>query len=262
MPAEKIHALILAGNRQKPDPILSVYAVPSKAFIKLDGAILIHHVIRALSSHDIIGSIYIYSDTPEQMHGALSDHYYPEHVNFHYLKSKRTIAATLDAYFSEQDNDAATIVTTADNALLTGTMVREFLQHAVPNDIAVALVERANYSKQFDDTQRTWLKFRGGHWSGANLFWFGGKRVRPVINVWRNIEQQRKKGWRVIAEFGFFNLILAALRLITLHDTATRIGRRFGLNVRVIEMSDPAACIDIDKPSDLELAETILDARS
>ena len=40
-----------------------------------------------------------------------------------------------------------------------------------------------------------------------------------------------------------------------------RAGRRFGLNARVVPMSDAEACIDADKPSDVTLIERILAQR-
>ena len=48
------------------------------------------------------------------------------------------------------------------------------------------------------DSKRTWLKFRGGAYTGANLFALSSPKVAPAIDMWRSVEQDRKKGWRIV----------------------------------------------------------------
>ena len=62
------------------------------------------------------------------------------------------------------------LVTTADNALLTGEILDHFFQAHDGQDVAVAVVERKTMLAAYPDARRTWLKFRGGAYSGANLF--------------------------------------------------------------------------------------------
>jgi 2-phospho-L-lactate transferase/gluconeogenesis factor (CofD/UPF0052 family) len=75
------------------------------------------------------------------------------------------------------------------------------------------------------------------------------------------VEQDRKKGWRVIAAFGPLLLIGALLRLYTLAGGIRRAGRRLGLGARLVPMAQAEACIDADKPDDITLIETILASR-
>ena len=39
-------------------------------------------------------------------------------------------------------------------------------------------------------------------------------------------------------------------------------GDKFGLTIRAVEMDNPIAAVDVDKPADLELAERILAERT
>ena len=154
------------------------------------------------------------------------------------------------------------LVTTADNVLLTPAMIAEFLAGAEGSDVAVAMVERAVLLARYPQSQRTWLKFRGGWWSGANMFRLRGRRVLPLLDFWGRIERDRKKGLKIIAAFGPFLLIGALLRLFTIQQGVARAGLRFGLNATVVPMSDPEACIDADKPVDIVLIEAIMAVRS
>jgi hypothetical protein len=115
---------------------------------------------------------------------------------------------------------------------------------------------------RFPQTRRTWLSFRGGSYSGANLFAFGSARVLPAIAQWRAVEQERKKGWRVLAAIGPALVLGAVLRLRTLDQSVDSVGRKLGLSIRAIEMSNPVAAIDVDKPEDHALVEAILAGRA
>ena len=159
------------------------------------------------------------------------------------------------------DCDGPLLVTTADNVLLTPQMVAQFLRDAGSSDVAVGLVSRDRIAAAGHSTQRTWLTFKGGQWSGANLFYLGGRQVGPLLDFWQGIEQDRKKGWKIVGAFGPLLLLGAILRLIDIHTFAARVAARFGLSAKVVNMEAAEACIDADKPADIPVIEAILTAR-
>ena len=124
------------------------------------------------------------------------------------------------------------------------------------------MVERATVIAAYPDARRTWLKFRGGQWSGANLFLLGGARAARALEKWRAIEQNRKKGWKIVSAFGPALLLGAALRLLTIHQAIARAGRRLGVTARIVPIGIAEACIDADKPDDVTLIEAILARRN
>jgi hypothetical protein len=123
------------------------------------------------------------------------------------------------------------------------------------------VVERSVLMRRLPGSQRTWLKFRGGAYSGANLFAFGSPKARAAIALWRSVEQDRKKGWRVVAALGPVVLAGALLRVLSLDAVLGRVGRRLGLTIAKIELSDPIAAVDVDKPADLALANRLIAER-
>jgi len=52
------------------------------------------------------------------------------------------------------------------------------------------------------------------------------------------------------------------LRLRTIDQTLTAIGRRLGLDIRKVELDNPLAAVDVDKPADHELVTAILEGRA
>ena len=54
----------------------------------------------------------------------------------------------------------------------------------------------------------------------------------------------------------------AVLRLRTLQQTLDAVGKKLGLSIRAVELADPLAAVDVDKPEDHELATAILEGRA
>src|SRR5207244_9656532 len=142
------------------------------------------------------------------------------------------ISATIAELIGDRAAQFPVLVTTADHALLDAAMIAEFTANAAGADLAIGVVERGPLLARFPHTKRTWLSFRGGSYSGANLFAFGSSRVLPAIARWRAVEQERKKGWRVLAAIGPALVLGAVLRLRTLDQSVNSVGRKLGLSIR------------------------------
>ena len=177
-------------------------------------------------------------------------------------RSGETIASTLEAMCADLGVRWPVLVTTADHALLTPEMVADFLAKAEGADIAIGVVSSDALLKRLPQTKRTWLKFRGGSYSGANLFLLGGPQVRSALELWRASEQNRKKAWRMLLTLGVLGFLGAVLRLKTLEETLDAVGHRLGFKIRGVEMADPLAAVDVDKPEDHELVTAILEGRA
>ncbi|HEY0269487.1 MAG TPA: NTP transferase domain-containing protein, partial [Sphingomonas sp.] len=150
------------------------------------------------------------------------------------------------------------LVTTADHPLLSVEMLESFVAAGGDEDVAVAMVERATILARYPETKRTWLRFRDGAWSGANLFTLRGPAAARALDLWSEVEQNRKRPLKLFWRFGPLFTLRALTRSIGLGDAVARIGRRFGVKARLIPLDYAEAEIDVDKPSDHALAEAIL----
>ena len=251
-----IAAIVLAGSRPGPDPLLAGSGVSTKALLPVAGQPMLVHVVRALRASPEVGPITILAQNSAEL---AAESGLAGFADLHFADSGQGISSSLAAALPP--GDAPLLVTTADNVLLTPAMIAEFLGGAAGSDVAVAMVERDVLLARYPESKRTWLKFRGGWWSGANMFRLRGRRVLPLLDFWGRIERDRKKGLKIVAAFGPWLLIGALLRLFTIHQGIARAGLRFGLKAKVVPMSEPEACIDADKPADIELIEAIFAAR-
>lgn len=249
----KYTAIVLAGSRPGPDPFAASFGVATKALIPISGEPMVRRPVQALLASGRIGEVIVLAQSPQVIAPAL-----PKDSRLRVAKSGETIASTILALCASADTRWPLLVTTADHALLDTATIDEFLRAAEGADIAIGMVERANLLRRLPQTLRTWLKFRGGAYTGANLFALRSARVAPAIEQWRAVEQDRKKAWRIISLLGPLMLAGAALRLLSVDEILSSLSDRLGLSIKAVKLTNPLAGVDVDKPEDHALVEAIL----
>jgi GTP:adenosylcobinamide-phosphate guanylyltransferase len=246
-------AVVLAGSRPGRDAFAEQFGTDLKALIPVAGEPMVRRPVRALLESSSIGRILVLSQAPERISAEL-----PKDSRLVVKDSQGTIAETIENLILSHTTDFPLLVTTADHALLDPQMIAEFIAKAEGADVAVGVVERRSLLARLPQTKRTWLAFRGGAYSGANLFAFGSIKALAAIEQWRSVEQDRKNGWRVLGALGPALLLGAVLRLRTLDQSIAALGRRLGLTARAVVLSNPLAAVDVDKPVDHAIVEAIL----
>ena len=250
-------AVVLAGSRPGTDPFAAAHGTQLKALIPVGGVPMVRRPVEALLASSSVSRVLVVAQQTEQIAAVL-----PADPRLSVAPSGGTIAATLEAMCFDPSVEWPLLITTADHALLDPAMVEEFCARAGGPGIAIGLVERRALLDRLPQSQRTWLRFRGGAYSGANLFALGGPRVLPALEMWRSVEQDRKKVTRLLWGVGPLTLLGAALRLRTLEQTLASISRRLGVAVRAVELSNPLAAVDVDKQADHVLVEAILQGKA
>ena len=253
----KYTAVVLAGSRPGRDEFAEKFAVDLKALIPVGGEPMVRRPVRALLASEYVSDLIVLAQDPERIARAL-----PDDSRIQVRASGDTIAATMMSLCKDASTKWPLLVTTADHALLDTATADEFATAAGGSDIAIGIVERGTLMRRLPSTSRTWLKFRGGAYTGANLFALASPKVAPAIELWRSVEQGRKKAWRIISLLGPIMLMMTALRLASLDDVLDELSGRLGLKLRAVRLSNPLAGVDVDKPEDHALAEAILEGRA
>jgi GTP:adenosylcobinamide-phosphate guanylyltransferase len=248
-----ITAVVMAGSRPGGDPFAQAHGTDLKPLIPVAGEPTVRRPVAALLASEQVVRVLVLSQQPERIAAVL-----PADPRLTVQRSGETIAASVLDVIDDPATKWPLLVTTADHALLTPEMIEDFGSRASGADLAIGVVERASLLKRLPQSKRTWIRFRAGAYTGANLFLLGSRKVRPAIDLWRSVEQDRKKGWRLLAAFGPAVLFGAVLGLRTLEQTLAALGRRLGLALRAVELDDPLAAVDVDKEEDLKLVESIL----
>jgi GTP:adenosylcobinamide-phosphate guanylyltransferase len=246
-------AVVLAGSRPGPDVFAEQFGTDLKALIPVGGEPMVRRPVRALMQSERVGKVLVLSQSPDRIAVVL-----PEDSRIELRESQGTIAETILRLIEDQSLEWPILVTTADHALLDSTTIDQFCDAAEGSDIAIGVVERANLMRRLPETRRTWIKFRGGAYTGANLFALRSPEVAPAVELWRSVEQDRKKSWRVVSILGPAMLVSVALRVVSLDAVLARLGGRLGLSIQAVRLANPLAGVDVDKAEDKALAEAIL----
>jgi len=249
-------AIVLAGSRPSGDPLAARFDQDFKALIPVAGKAMVRWPVEALLASPLVDQVIVVTQQPDKLREML-----PDDPRISLRPSQSTIAETIVRLIADKTTRFPLLVTTADHALLTPAMIAEFAGKAQGADLVIGVVDQRVMHARFPDARRTWIGFKGGRYSGANLFALGSERATGAVEQWRVMEQKRKKGWRVLAALGPALLFGAVLKLRTLDQSAAAVGRRLGLSIRAVELSDALAAVDIDKAEDLALAEQILGGR-
>ena len=254
-----ITALLVAGRRPGIDPLAQHFGVRDKALIAVAGEAMLSRVAGTLVDHPAIARIVVLAQEPEDLLAAIP--WMERHPKIATRSGGASVSEAVANAIAAESQGFPFLLTTADNVLLDRAMLDAFIADARNHDLAVGMVERRVLLAAYPDNRRTWLKFRAGAWSGANLFWLGDPKVAELLALWRTIEQERKRGRAVIRAFGQLMLAAVGLRLLTLQQAIRIAGRRFGLDAAAVALPFAEACIDVDSLADHRTAEAIIDQR-
>lgn len=264
VPASGLTALLLAGSRPGVDPLAAAFDAPAKALVRVAGEAMLSRVARTLADHPAIARVVVLAQDPALLTGQPDTAWLADDPRIGFEVAGGSVSAAVAAAVERHADALPILVTTADHALLDRAILDAFIGPALATgaDIAVGLVERRVLAAVYPGNRRTWLRFRGGAWSGANLFLITDLKALAALRLWRGIEQQRKKGRAIIAAFGPVMLAGVALRLFDIHAALRRAGSRLGLTAAAIPLPIAEACIDVDTPADHALVTEILAARA
>ncbi len=250
--AGQVNAVILAGSRGGVDPVAAYAGVAHKALIELGGDTLLARVAGALAE---AGCAPIAVSTNEVEVAAEA-----ERLGCRVLPSapgpSASVAEALKAL------GAPLLVTTADHALLEAGWVRRFVTDVPAGaDVAVLLARRDVVEAALPGTRRTWLRFADGDWSGCNLFLLATPGAAGAIDLWRLVEADRKRPWRIVRRFGLPTLFAYLRGRLTLARAVERLGELAGVRAAAVASPAGLAAVDVDKPADLDAVRGVLGRR-
>lgn len=248
--AGAVRALILAGSRGGVDPVAAYAGVPHKALIVLNGETLLARVAHALQAGGC-AAISVSANDPAVAAEAVR-------LGLTVLPAAAGPSASVGDALAALG--APLLVTTADHALLKPDWVHDFVD-ATPDttDVSVLLARRERVEAALPGSRRTYLRFADGHWSGCNLFLLRTADAARAIGLWRLVEADRKRPWRIVRRFGPGMLVRYLVGRLTLARAVARLGDLAQVRASVVESSYGLAAVDVDKPDDLDAVRRIIE---
>ncbi|UVO50486.1 nucleotidyltransferase family protein [Sphingomonas sp. SUN019] len=237
-------ALILAGSRGGVDPVAAYAGVSHKALVVLEGETLLTRVAHTLTLAGATRIVVSTNDTAVRDHAV--------------ALGAEAIASAEGPSLSVRNAIEALgtplLVTTADHALLQPEWIRRFRSDLPPAmDVVALLARRESIEAAAPGTRRTYLRFADGDWSGCNLFYLATPRAAGAIDLWRQVEVDRKRPWRIVRRLGLATMARYLTRRLTLAEAVARLGRLADVRATAVESPFGLAAVDVDTPNDLDL---------
>ncbi|EHH69450.1 nucleotidyltransferase family protein [Gluconobacter morbifer] len=245
--------LVLAGSRDgEDDPLARLGGVSHKALLRVAGQPMLTRVLETLRHTPGLGPITISIENPEAIQAIAGD--------ARILKSASTPSESVADALARIGTPC--LVTTADHALLKPEWITEFLSRTAGCDLAAAVALRSTVERDVPGTKRTYIHLSDMQFSGCNLFWMGTPKARNVVELWKQLQQNRKHPLKMALTLGVSTLIRALLGRLDSRALYQRIEHLTDARVRLVPLADGEAAVDVDKPADLELSERLLARRT
>ena len=244
-------ALVLAGSRPD-DPLARHAGVACKVLAPVAGQPMVEWVHQALGEAPSIGQIAFSIAEGHELAGpAVIRLPLAESPEASVLRALETLAEPYPL-----------IVTTGDHPLLSAQMIEHFCAALPPDaDAVVAVASEAVIGAAYPETRRTYYRFAGEGYSGCNLFALRTPAARRLVATWAGLGRHRKRPWRLVSAVGPAALLRFLVGRLSLEAAMDRLSVLAGCRVRAVVLPFAEAAMDVDKPSDLALAETILARR-
>ena len=251
----QLTAVVLAGGPADDVAALTPGA-PNKAFVRIAGTTLVERTLHALRGSNAIGRIIVVA--PPQTHGwpelACADEYRSDGAR---------ISDSLRAGLTGLPPDANVLISTSDLPVLTPISIDDFIARATAADadVTYGCIERGVHQARYPDVPHTWAPLRDGTFCGT-----GFVTIRP--RVWPSLERfieqlggARKNPFRLARLFGLNILLRFATHRLTIEQAEQRASRVIGARVRAVISPYPEIGVNVDRVTDVALAERLLSSR-
>jgi GTP:adenosylcobinamide-phosphate guanylyltransferase len=158
------------------------------------------------------------------------------------------------------DTNEPILLVTSDIPLITKEAVEDFLMRCKnrKGDIFYAFVSKDVNEQKYPGVQRTYVKLREGVFTGGNLALLSPRVIRDNFETFKKAAAMRKKPLKLCSLLGWKCMIKLFLGNLAIGEIEERVAKIFNFTAIGVASPYPEVGIDVDKPSDLKLAQEVL----
>lgn len=256
-------ALVLAATRGVRDPLAREGGVSHKSFIDLAGIPMLRRVVASVIDSGRVGRVIvsIEQDAIAEARQVLAG--LEARMPIEYIASQASIGTSVAAIKQAFPDALPLIITTGDNGLHTGKIVRSFCDQldTVDADAALGLTNARHVLAKYPEGARAFHRFRDGQYSSCNLYAVLTPHAFKGAAVFKGGGQFGKKPKRLIGAFGLMAFLAYKSRMLKVGSFLRLLSRAIGVRTAPVFLPFAEGPIDIDRMSDWDLAKRILRER-
>jgi len=245
-------AIVLAGGIPQPDePLYSYTKGDPKALTDIAGKPMIQWVLDALGDAKHVDNVIIVGLSPKNELACKKPVYYLSNQG-------RMLANIVTGVNKSLELDKKTkyvLIVSADIPALKPEMVDWLVETSMQtkDDIYYGVCTREVMEARFPGSNRTYTKLKGIELCGADINVTHVRMATEHLDMWESLIGTRKSPFKQAGIIGLGILFQVATRTITLDDLVEKVCKRIGIKGRAIIWPHAEACMDVDKPHQLEI---------
>ena len=245
-------AIVTAGGIPRPeDPLYTYSHGDSKALIDVAGKPMIQWVLDALGNAKKVDNVIIIGLSPKSGVTCKKPIYYVSNQG----RMLANIVAGVDKALEINKKNKYVLVVSSDIPTLKSEMVDWLIDTCMEtkDDLYYGVCPKDVMEARFPGSKRTYTHLKDMDVCGADMNVTHVRMATEHLDMWESLIGSRKSPLKQAGIIGFGTLFALFTRRLTLEDAVQRVCDRIGIKGRAIVWPYAEPCMDIDKPSQLEL---------
>ncbi len=247
-----MNAVVLAGGPLDDVARLQPGA-PNKAFVEIGDTSLVGRVLAALRGSAAVERIVVVAPPSawERSDLRAADDLRPDGVRI--TESLRNGLAGF-----EPDDDV--LVVASDLPVLSAAAVDDFVDRvrALGADVVYGCVEKSAHMRRFPEVPHTWARMRDGTFCGGGMVAIKPRALSSLERFIERLGAARKDPLKLASLFGWDMLARFALGRLSVVQAEARATKILGAPVRALVSPFPDTAVNVDRPSDVPLAQKLV----
>jgi GTP:adenosylcobinamide-phosphate guanylyltransferase len=254
-------AIVTAGGIPQPGDPLYVYSNgDSKALIDVAGKPMIQWVLDALGDSKKVDNVIVIGLTSKS--GLTCKK--PMHFISNQGRMLANIVTGVQKSLELNKKTEYVLLVSSDIPALKGEMVDWLVDTSMQtrDDIYYGVCPREVMEARFPTSHRTYTKLKDMQVCGADINIIHVSMTTDHLDTWEKLIGNRKSPLASAAVIGWDTLFQLFTRQFTLQGLADRAMQRIGVKGRIIIWNQAEACMDVDKPHQLEIMRENLELQN
>lgn len=245
-------ALVIAGGIPQPQEPLYTYSHgDSKALIDVAGKPMVQWVLDALSNAKHVDNVIIIGLSAKTEVTCKKPLYFVSNQG----RMLANIVAGVNKSLELNKKTQYILVVSSDIPALKSEHVDWLVKTCMEtrDDIYYGVCPRDVMEARFPDSRRTYTHLKNMDVCGSDINITHVRMATEHLDMWESLIGSRKSPLKQASIIGLGTLLALFTRRLTLEDAVSRVCERIGIQGRAIIWPYAEACMDVDKPHQLEL---------
>ena len=251
-------AIVIAGGIPQPEEPLYVYSHgDSKAMIDVAGKPMVQWVLDALSDAKSVDNVILIGLSAKNGLACKKPIYYVSNQG----RMLANAVAGVNKALELNPKTEYVLIVSSDIPALKSEMVDWLVDTCMQtrDDLYYGICPKEVMEKRFPNSKRTYTHLKDMDVCGADINMSHVRMATEHLDMWEQLIGNRKSPLKQARIIGFGTLFALFTRQLTVDDAVKRVCKRIGIQGRAIIWRYAEACMDVDKPHQLELMRADLE---